>query len=190
MPMQGRYFLYLAQNVKAFAADFHNISSPGNAIRANDGPFRNQKSGMIKIFFPAGDTCRQSGSVPLLRRQAQPKKYRENILNVFRLFKKFQRVLEKQEHSGRTILRNAKRFNKPDTVHKHAQPIPVRPQTPGPPNQITLLQGKVHAVSGRFGTDLEFVEKIQTATESFAAPAAAKGKRRYDAVAARQHTQP
>lgn len=83
----------------------------------------------------------------------------------------------------RTILRNAKRFNKPDTVHKHAQPIPVRPQTPGPPNQITLLQGKVHAVSGRFGTDLEFVEKIQTATESFAAPAAAKGKRRYDAVA-------
>ena len=68
-----------------------------------------------------------------LRRQAQPKKYRENILNGFRLFKKFQRVLEKQEHSGRTILRNAKRFNKPDTVHKHAQPIPVRPQTPGPP---------------------------------------------------------
>ena len=103
----------------------------------------------------------------MLRRQAQPKKYRENILNVFRLFKKFQRVLEKQEHSGRTILRNAKRFNKPATVHKHAQPIPVRPQTLGPPNQITLLQGKVHAVSGRFGTDLEFVEKCQTATESF-----------------------
>lgn len=90
------------------------------------------ETGMIKIFFPAGDTCRQSGSVPLLRRQAQPKKYRENILNGFRLFKEFQRVLEKQEHSGRTILRNAKRFNKPDTVHKHAQPIPVRPQTPGP----------------------------------------------------------
>ena len=106
------------------------------------------------------------------------------------LFKKFQCVLEKQEHSGRTILRNAKRFNKPDTVHKHAQPIPVRPQTPGPPNQIALLQGKVHAVSGRFGTDLEFVEKIQTATESFAAPAAAKGERRYDTEAARQHTQP
>lgn len=34
-----------------------------------------------------------------------------------------------------------------------------------------------------------FVEKIQTATESFAAPAAAKGERRYDTVAARQHTQ-
>ena len=34
------------------------------------------------------------------------------------------------------------------------------------------------------------VPDFQTATESFAAPAAAKGKRRYDAVAARQHTQP
>lgn len=60
----------------------------------------------------------------------------------------------------------------------------------GAPNQIALLQGKVHAVSGRFGTDLEFVEKIQTATESFAAPGCRQGERRYDTVAARQHTQP
>ena len=95
---------------------------------------------MINLFFPAGDTCRQSGSVPLLRRQAQPKKYRKNILHGFRLFKKFQCVLEKQEHFGRTILRNAKRFNKPDTVHKHAQPIPVVAERRGP--RIRLLSCK------------------------------------------------